>query len=45
MGFGSRHPSRMKDVLHVDHWFDAQHVQGVSAENELLVMSRRDEGC
>ena len=35
-----------KDVLHVDNWRDAQHVQrqGTSAENELLVMSRRDKG-
>ena len=35
-----------KDVLHVDNWCDAQHLQrqGISAENELLVMSRRDEG-
>ena len=35
-----------KDVLHVDNWCDAQHVQrqGTSAENELLVLSRRDRG-
>ena len=35
-----------KDVLHVDNWCDAQHVQrqGTSAENELLVLSRRDGG-
>ena len=33
-----------KDVLHVDKWSDAQHVQrqGTTAENELLVMSRQD---
>ena len=36
-----------KEVLHVDNWCDAQHVQrqGTSAENELLVMSRPDDGC
>ena len=35
-----------KDVLHVDNWCDAQHVQrqGTTAENELLVMSRQDGG-
>ena len=35
-----------KDVLHVDNWCDAQHVQrqGTSAENELLVLSRHDKG-
>ena len=35
-----------KDVLHVDHWYDAQHVQrhGVAAESELVAMSRRDDG-
>ena len=35
-----------KDVLHVDKWCDAQHVQrqGTTAENELLVMSRQDKG-
>ena len=35
-----------KDVLHVDNWCDAQHVQrqGTTAENELLVLSRRDKG-
>ena len=35
-----------KEVLHVDNWCDAQHVQrqGTWAENELLVMSRRDDG-
>ena len=34
------------DVLHVDNWCDAQHVQrqGTTAENELLVMSRQDAG-
>ena len=39
------HP-QWKDVLHVDNWCDAQHVQrqGTSAENELLVMSRQDGG-
>ena len=35
-----------KDVLHVDNWCDAQHVQqqGTSAENESLVLSRHDKG-
>ena len=35
-----------RDVLHVDNWCDAQHVQrqGTTAENELLVMSRQDGG-
>ena len=35
-----------KEVLHVDDWCDAQHVQrqGTTAENELLVMSRKDGG-
>ena len=34
-----------KEVLHVDNWCDAQHVQrqGTSAD-ELLVLSRHDEG-
>ena len=39
------HPE-WKDVLHVDHWCDAQHVQrqGTWAAKELLVKWRRDQG-
>ena len=40
----STHPG-WKDLLHVDHWVDAQHVQrmGLLAEAELIAMSKADE--
>ena len=45
-GLVSDTDEQWKDVLHVDQWCDAQHVQrqGTTAENELLVMSRKDSG-
>ena len=45
-GLVSSDHAEWKDVLHVDHWADAQHVQrqGVLADSELLPMSRRDQG-
>ena len=45
-GLVSDTEEQWKDVLHVDLWCDAQHVQrqGTTAENELLVMSRQDKG-
>ena len=46
VGSGLGQQRGWKDVLHVDNWCDAQHVQrqGTTAENELLVMSRQDKG-